>query len=201
MATALLTAPVAASAHPHAWIDVAVTLMFDQDGQVTGLRQTWLFDPGYSAFATNGFTDPASLAELSRGNLENLAEFNYFTDVQTIGGGVDFGAARALDTTVDGGRLQMVFEVPFAAPVAVDVEPLTYAIYDPTYYVEMLHTPTSPAVTYDGAPDGCGHQLAAASPDEETTLFASSLGINDSGGPGLGKLFAETVTVLCETGQ
>ena len=196
----MIAAPTGAAAHPHAWIDVAVTLMFDQAGQVTGLRQTWLFDPAYSAFATNGLTDPDSLAELSRGNLENLTEFNYFTDVEAAGNTISLGTARALDTTVADGRLRMVFEVPFAEPVAVATEPLIYAIYDPTYFVEMLHVPTAPAITYDGAPAGCGHQLAAAEPDLETTLFASSLGTDESGGTGLGKLFAETVTVLCETG-
>ena len=199
MAAAVLAA-APAQAHPHAWIDVAVTLLFDQDGNVSGLRQSWLFDPAYSVYATNGLTDPASLAELSRSNLKNLTEFNYFTEVENAGNQVSFGTARPVTTEVTDGRLVMVFEVPFTEPVAVDVEPLIYAIYDPTYFVEMLHTPTAPAITYDGAPSGCGHQLAAAEPDLETTLFASSLGVEESGGTGLGKLFAETVTVLCENG-
>ena len=57
MALALACAAIqtrVADAHPHAWIDVRVTVLFDGDGAITGLRQSWLFDEFYTAFATEG---------------------------------------------------------------------------------------------------------------------------------------------------
>lgn len=199
VAGALVMAPAVAQAHPHAWIDVTVTLVFDDGGRVSGLRQTWLFDHGYTAFATDGVTDPALLMELARGNLQNLTDFAYFTDVESAGASITFAAATALSSSVDAGRLQMTFEVPFVNPVAVDVAPLTYAVYDPSYYIEVLHADEPSAVRFEGAPAGCGHQLAGPAPDTDMSLFASALGPNQSGGNELGRAFAETVTVLCET--
>ncbi len=199
VAGAVLTAPAIAQAHPHAWIDVTVTLVFDGGGRVTALRQTWLFDAGYTAFATDGVTDPVLLMDLARGNLQNLTDFAYFTDVESDGVSIAFAAASALSSSVADGRLQMTFEVLFVNSVAVDVAPLTYAVYDPSYYVEVLHAEAPSAVRFEGAPAGCGHQLAGPAPDAETSLFASSLGPDQSGGNDLGRMFAETVTVLCET--
>src|SRR3546814_16782979 len=43
-----------ATAHPHAWIDVTVQVLFDGSGRVTGLREHWLFDESYTVFAMEG---------------------------------------------------------------------------------------------------------------------------------------------------
>ena len=47
----LAIAPHAARAHPHAWIDVKVKVLFDEKGRIYGLEETWVFDPLYTAFA------------------------------------------------------------------------------------------------------------------------------------------------------
>lgn len=83
-AAALFCAPDA-QAHPHAWIDMKVRLLFDKDGKLTKLTQEWLFDDFYSAYAVQGIPkdkagkyDPGKLDELSHQNLKNLAEYDYF---------------------------------------------------------------------------------------------------------------------------
>ncbi len=73
-------------AHPHAWIDVWVEVIFDSTGAITGLRETWLFDDFYSVYATEGMDlnkdgqpDKAPMEKLVRENIESLSEYDYFT--------------------------------------------------------------------------------------------------------------------------
>ena len=44
-----------AHAHPHAWIDVKLEILFDTAGNIMGLRETWLFDEFYTEFALQDF--------------------------------------------------------------------------------------------------------------------------------------------------
>ena len=78
---AFLLAAAPARAHPHAWIDLKTTVLFDDQGRVTGLRQRWVFDEVYSMFAIDGFDndgdgqpDDEMLWKLAVVNLESLAE-------------------------------------------------------------------------------------------------------------------------------
>lgn len=81
----------AAMAHPHVWVSTQSRVIFE-NGALTGLRFTWLFDEMYTANATEGLDtnndgnfDAAELAELTKVNIEGLKEFDYFTAV-TMGG-------------------------------------------------------------------------------------------------------------------
>lgn len=83
MATVTLTEP--ARAHPHVWVSVETTVIYDKQ-TVTALRQRWLFDELYSAMAAQGLDtngdgvlDRSELAELAKVNMEGLKEFDYFT--------------------------------------------------------------------------------------------------------------------------
>ena len=74
-----------ASAHPHVWVSVETTVIYDNQ-TITGLRQRWLFDEFYSSMAIQGLDangdgiyDRSELAELAKVNIEGLKEFDYFT--------------------------------------------------------------------------------------------------------------------------
>ena len=74
-----------AAAHPHVWITVETTLMYDQ-GAFSGLRHKWTFDQYYTAMAIEGLDknkdgkyDREELAELAKVNIDGLKEFAYFT--------------------------------------------------------------------------------------------------------------------------
>lgn len=82
---ALMVSAKHAEAHPHAWIDVAVRVVFDSSGNAIGLRQIWLFDELYTAFAMEGLAKKGSkpmqadIDALMHRNMKNLADFSYFT--------------------------------------------------------------------------------------------------------------------------
>ena len=199
----VLLGAVPALGHPHAWIDITSALRFDAEGRVTAIVEEWLFDPLYSAFVTDGIDQDADtlqkeLGALARTNLDNLREYDYFTDVRLGGKRVAVGEVERFETAMHDGRLWMRFTVPLAAPADVRSEWLGYAIYDPTYFVEMLHIKGFEiALT---PPDGlaCETELTPPSPSAETRRFAFALDRTEEAPDSLGVHFAEWVTVKCE---
>jgi len=194
-----------AAAHPHGWIDIEVEVLFDADGRATGLWQTWLFDEGYSAFVTEGtMTDPDGrplqelLDELLAENMTNLQAYDYFTQVKQDGNRIRFGPVTEMSTRMIGDRLETRFLLPFATPVSPRESELTYSVYDPTYFIEMLHAEIEDPVRLAGAPPACGHRLIAPRPTAEQVARAAMLDITQSSDDGLGILFAETVRITCD---
>ncbi|MEQ8348457.1 MAG: DUF1007 family protein [Sneathiellaceae bacterium] len=193
-----------AAAHPHGWIDVRVAVLFDPDGRVTALRQTWLFDEAYTAFVAEG-ADPDGdgrpnqdlLDELLTLNMQNLADYHYFTLVEQAGRSLPFGTPADLSTRIVDGRLETVFRLPLAVPAAPREAALAYKVYDPTYYLEVLHLEGGAAVHLEGAPADCHARLLPANPTAGEVAMAAALDVTDSGGEGLGALFAETVHLAC----
>jgi ABC-type uncharacterized transport system substrate-binding protein len=199
-----LAAPPA-GAHPHGWIDLRTALLFDPEGRLTALRLHWAFDEFYSAFATEGFDrdgkggpDHDRLMELAESNIASLKDYSYFTYVKVDGERAEYGEVRRYDSFMMNGRLMLVFTLPLARPVDLRATPVTYASYDPTYYIEVLHVETE-AVLFEGpgAPQDCRAEIEAPKPDADIVGFAAALDQTESGGDGLGKHFAETVRLLC----
>lgn len=183
-----------AQAHPHAWIDVSVEVLFDPAGKVTALREHWLFDEFYTADTVQK-GERQKMELLTTRILRNLKEYGYFTRVQAGGRAIALKEPTERAARLDGQRLLMTFQVPLAEPVAA---PLSYSVFDPTYYIEMLHAESPDAVRLVGAPAGCRSELLPAKPDGKAVALASALDRTQSGGDGLGALFAETVEVRCD---
>jgi ABC-type uncharacterized transport system substrate-binding protein len=201
---ALISAGTTVSAHPHAWIDVTVKVIFDKKAGVIGLRQTWLFDPAYTVFATEGLDsdgdgvpDKDKLKTLLHENMRNLHAHRYFTDVRVGSDRVTFSPATDMSSRMNGKRLEMTFTLPFQTPAAATTTPVVYAIYDPTYYIEMVHAEIAAPVDLVDAPDSCRYRLTPPNPNPEVVSLAASLDRTQSAGDGLGRLFAETVTIEC----
>lgn len=201
----LLAAPTPSKAHPHAWIDVSVTVLLDDEGRVRGLHQTWLFDDFYSAFVMEGAVtigggtvSQDALDALLKENMKNLAEYNYFTDIRSGETPLDTATPVNATTRLVENRLEMAFEIPLETPVTVDAIPMVYKIYDPTYYIEMLHIDREDRITFNKPDASCSAVLREPNPDPEKLLYASSLDQSETGYDGLGGYFAEFVTVTCD---
>jgi ABC-type uncharacterized transport system substrate-binding protein len=83
-AASALAAPPAA-AHPHVWVTVESTLIYEQ-GSLVGIRHKWTFDEFYTAMAIQGLDtnndgqySREELAELAQVNIDGLKDFSYFT--------------------------------------------------------------------------------------------------------------------------
>ena len=189
-------------AHPHGWIDIRTEVLVDTDGRVTGLRQAWLFDELYSAFildefAAEGLSREDGLARLLEEDITALAPFDYFTRVEVADEAVDLGAARAYANGVADGRIWLRFDLPLAEPVDPAAHGLRYAVFDPTYYIEIRHRGDAPVALGEPLAGRCEVTVVEPDPPAEIVSFAAMLDRNAEDDDGLGVHFAQWVELAC----
>lgn len=197
-----------AQAHPHVWIDMRSQPLFTEDGLVAGVEIEWTFDELYTAFALDGLptgkdgkVGQRALKKLADGNVSNLKDYSYFTFVEINGEAAPYADARATwtDTLPSefGPRLAMRFELALEAPVDPAAAQVTYAVYDPSYYIQILHWEGERALLGASAPEACTIQTVAPQPTQEMfnlAMIAEFLPPNEQS---IGRGFAEHVTLEC----
>lgn len=204
VAVALITLlTVKAQAHPHVWIDLSSSLRFNDEAKIDTLVVDWLFDDFYSAFVLEdinrgGENRDEALVALARENLNNLREYGYFVDVRIDGVRQEIEDVGSFETAVRGDRLWMRFELTLPDPVDPRAHDVAYSIYDPTYYIEILHLEGDVVTLYGERSSGCLALIEPANPTVETVALAASLDKTDKAPDTLGRLFAETVEVICQ---
>lgn len=191
-------------AHPHAWIDMRTAMVFDEQGRVTALRVDWLFDEIYSLYSTeeldddgDGRPDDERMHEFVAGAIDRLEEYGYFSVVKVDEQQAGYGSVTEFDGSLQGDRLLMRFTLPLAEAVDPRTASFSYAVYDPTFYIQILHQQVDPIALEGAAPAGCRSDLRPPEPNEEMVAFAASLDQTQSGGDGLGAYFAEWVSLSC----
>jgi ABC-type uncharacterized transport system substrate-binding protein len=198
---ALFGAPQA-HAHPHEWIDVTSTPVFDAQGQITAIREHWLFDIYYTALSLPDFDanhnkklDPEELLTLADDNLRNLKYYSYFTYLEADGKPVSFVKASDISSTLEDGRIGMKFTITPKTPLNPHTHKINYRIYDPSYYVSMQHVKKDPIQLEGGGT--CRYDLMRPEPNAVWINLAKSLDKNATAPEDLGKYFAERVTITC----
>ena len=206
---ALFFVPLKATAHPHVWIDMQTAVLFTETGKVSGLRVYWLFDHFYSAvlklrveeLKKAGKKDPYGL--FVHDMLGRLQPHGFFTEAAADGKRLDLKAGKnarmgeMTEKEVEG-RVWVEFDLTLRQPLDPRKQKFVYAVYDPTFYIEVLHREKKPAITLAGeGAKGCATKLIKPQPDEQKMAFAASLDKTESGGDGLGKFFAEKVALSC----
>ncbi len=189
-----------AAAHPHVWATVTSELVYAPDGSIAGIRQHWVFDDMFTAFAVQGLQGKEKgkftreeLAPLAKTNIESLKEFKYFTFATVDGKKAEFGEPLP-DYWLDykNAVLTLNFTLPFAKPMkAKDVR---IEIYDPTYFVALELDKKQP-VHLIGAPAAC--KLATELPHELSYQEGKRLSQNPEGYVNWGSHFANKIMVTC----
>lgn len=197
----------AALAHPHGWIDLSVEVITDADGNATALHQTWRMDPFYSLVVLEELSQgeeanvDEGLDQLGHEIRANLAVQHYFTEVRLNGERQALGEVTDYTVLTRNGRLHFMFRLPLAQPQPLEESELTYQVFDPTYYLEVVHEAEDnivrdDALTLRGERD-CALSVERADPDPELIMRAAMLDQDEQGEPGLGRHFAETGVVVC----
>jgi ABC-type uncharacterized transport system substrate-binding protein len=179
-----------AAAHPHVWITVETTLMYDK-GAFSGLRHKWTFDQYYTAMAIEGLDknkdgkyDREELAELAKVNIDGLKEFAYFTTASVAGREIKFEAPSDYWLEHRDGVLSLNFTLPFTEPVSTDAKGLTFAVQDPTFFIAFDLAKVDPAKLGPGTPAAC--KIKVGSPKEQAgalgDAFAKQFGALAVGG-------------------
>lgn len=199
-----LGAAAPSMAHPHAWIDMIIVLQTNANGKVDAIDQTWVIDPTYSRYLYDdameqfeGTTPDEKLANLGAEILENLAEYHWYTEVHADDQSITVqpeGESRLFQE-----NRQIHFQFRLLLDVAVDprTSRLRYAIYDPTYFIEVLHDPATPP-RFESDAGNCRLEIRRPRPDPVIVAKALALDFNQTGDADLGHHFAETVTAYCD---
>ena len=188
-----------AKAHPHVWITVETTLMYDKGG-FSGLRHKWTFDQYYTAMAIEGLDknkdgkyDREELAELAKVNIDGLKEFAYFTTASVAGREIKFGDPSDYWLEHRDGVLSLNFTLPFAEPVPTDGKGLAFAVQDPTFFIAFDLAKVDPARLGPGTPAAC--KIKVGTPKEQAgalgDAFAKQFGALAVGG-------SQVISVDCQ---
>ncbi len=200
----LLFASAPAAAHPHVFIGVRVEVQFDDTGAIRSMNQRWLFDELFSALIAedidadgNGQPDDGELGDYLVEVMRSLRDYGYYTELVSDGAEVPLVLTGDMFATLDGSNLQITFTVMPEQTVALSGGEVTYRVFDPTYYIDVLHADADEAIVLSGAPAECTHRVIAPNPDAAMVDLAASLDQTMSASDTLGAFFAGTVFIAC----
>jgi ABC-type uncharacterized transport system substrate-binding protein len=147
--------PFFSLAHPHVFIDNRVLVLFDSKG-LKGFKHEWIFDEMFSSTIIQEFdldTDrkfnKEEIKNIKKGAFSNLKEHNYFNDITINGKQVKIKEIKNFHAKIDKEVIIYEFFLPFEV-VATDYnKKVKIAIYDPTYFVQVLWASKDPYVFED----------------------------------------------------
>jgi ABC-type uncharacterized transport system substrate-binding protein len=186
----LLLAAGGAAAHPHVWVTMQATVLYDK-GAITGLQQAWTFDEMYTATAIEGLDkngdgkyDRNELQELAQVNIDGLKEFAYFTFAKL--GTTELKFKPPVDYWLDysaKGILTLHFTMPLEKPVPADATGFNFAIYDSSFFIAFDFAKKDPVKLSAHAPPGCKPTLHEPGEDSDTQKLNDAFsGAMSSGG-------------------
>ena len=208
----LLTAAIAgmalagtAQAHPHVWVTMKETVLYDQ-GTITGLQQAWTFDELYTQQAIEGLDkngdgkyDREELKELAQVNIDGLKEFSYFTFAKL--GATELKFKPPVDYWLDysdKGILTLHFTLPLEQPVSAEAPGFNFAVFDSSYFIAFEFAEADPVKIGANAPAGCKTTIHEPPEDDDTQklndAFAGAMSQEGSVNLGAG---GKTVAVEC----
>jgi ABC-type uncharacterized transport system substrate-binding protein len=208
LALALAASFGPAAAHPHVWVTVETTVVYD-GGKITGLQHKWTFDDSYTEMAIEGLDankdgqySREELAELAKVNIDGLKEFGYFTVAKL--GETRVKAKDPVDYHLEykDGFLSLFFMLPFEQPVLADAQNFNFTVFDESFFIAFDFGTDNPVKLSAGAPAGCSAQVGIPENELEklkalNESFGGQLTAGDANA-GMGGGYAKTVTLGCK---
>lgn len=185
-----LAATGAASAHPHVFVDASMEIRGDGNGHLASITNIWSMDELFSASVipdfdknANGKLDKNELAAVGEQVRHSIAEWSYYTSLSSAGTEIAMQPPSVLNTTFDAktGRLLFTFTMKPKDTVDLTKKPVTFLIYDKTYFV-AFDFPDEKRFKEKDLPKGCGKQFVVPTPDEAATHWMNAVanfGMND----------------------
>jgi ABC-type uncharacterized transport system substrate-binding protein len=200
---AALAAPPA-GAHPHVWIDGKAEFAFEPSGRLASVAIRWTFDEMYSVFAVQGLDknrdgkiDAAELAPMVDDMMANLKSFGYFTVLRADGEAVNFAPPVGAGAAFANGVLQVQFILPLMEPIDARRAEVTFAMYDPSYYV-AVEVAGDQAVRLSGAaPQGCAGRIVKSPTSIEVKPLSEALFQDAAAAGSIAAAFARWIYLSC----
>lgn len=207
----LVTSAQQAVAHPHVFIDTALSFVLTPDGRVEAVKVTWTYDDLYSLMIVEeGGFDPDGDGKLTVQELKQLQGFNsHWADdfpgnTYVLLNEAPVALSRPTDWTAlyDDGQLTSTHLRHLEPPVRPEALALVLKNYDPEHYYAYRVV----SAGFMGASKGCSSAIiaydetaadAALSAASDAYLAADAA---DAPYPQIGAYFSDRVEVLCDDG-
>lgn len=211
LAAACIAATLAsgATAHPHVFVDGGLGFVVDDQGRLTHLRVTWIFDAFYSLYALednqidmdgDGVLTPEEEERLAWAYSQWIDGYEGDSYLWVDGQKQILSRpVRATATLLDDGRVRMTFlrdiyDTPDATGAAIQAK-----AYDPEYYTAYFLT-EDVTLEGDGAAD-CSVRVDPVVIDDAKEAAREKLLEYDQYStpdmPNVGELFADTAVLEC----
>jgi len=138
---------------------------------------------------------------VSKENLKNIKDYDYLTVIESNGVKAGYSGTRDLAGSYVKDRLRMTFTLLLDKPLDPAAAPVEYMVFDPTYYIEMLHAERPDAIQLSGADPACRYKLTPPNPNPEAVALAAAQDRTQNPSNGIGQLFAERVTIRCSSAK
>ena len=176
-----------AFAHPHVFAEARVEIVGTPDSRLAAIRNIWRMDELFSSSVlvdfdknANGVLDEDELAEIGAVVKESIAEWDFYTFVETAGRSVEMSPPDVIHTLYENGQLLMFFEMRAGEAVDLVAGKLTVANFDDTFFVafdateedfQLIDMPKQCAKQYvvpdaDAAAQQWMESVASLGPDE-----------------------------------
>jgi ABC-type uncharacterized transport system substrate-binding protein len=179
LATAALTAPTPAGAHPHVFAETR-TEIIGSGGQLAALRHVWRFDEFFSATVllefdkdADGRLDDTETAAVAAVIKKSTAEFNYFQNVYDNGVDVKMDVPGDMTVGFEGPQMILIFESKPSRGVALKGD-LSFGIFDETFYTSLEFI-NDDDLKAEGFPDACVFSIVRPDADQALAENQSTL--------------------------
>lgn len=150
-----------AFAHPHVWVTAQANMRF-QNEALTRISMYWQFDAFFSQvlqgdFDTNkdGKFDGDETAAMKNQVFTSLRDYGYFTHLRVNKTEVTFDRVDNFSVSFDKGEMIYVFDLVLATPLDLMAKEVTFSVYDPSIYVDIILGGDKPLVMDGMDPTKC----------------------------------------------
>ena len=207
VAVALPVLVLPAQAHPHVFVDGGVDFVFNENGLLSALEVTWLYDEFESLYILSSnelsLTAAGGLAEADRQHLIRQRsnwpdDFEGSAHLSVDGAPAVLHRPSGFDVAVVDGRLRVTFTRQLDVPIDLNQSSAEVAFYEATYFYAFAVT-NSPQVL--GAPRTCAADVIPFEAGaQDTALQAALAKLSREETPDIarvGSFFADRISIRC----
>ena len=184
------------------WVDLESRVVLDDGYGKVAIQQVWLFDDFFStAVIEDANLDPGGTNAGIQREIDRIAEalkpYDYFTVIKFGGKNLTSKLVGNVTWKVILNRIEMRFALAVDEPVGIESQSWSYAIFDPTYYIEMLHAEGASVPIESDAAGKCNSWIEQPNPSADAVALSQSPALDKNADETIGRFFAETVHVSC----
>ncbi len=146
----LLFMPITSVAHPHVFIDNRVSVLFNDKG-LAGFKLEWTFDEMFSSTIIQDFDlnldgkfNEKEIKKMESVTFSNLKKYDWFTYITINGKQFKIKDINGFYAGIDSGVVFYEFFLPCEVTAAERNREVKIAIFDPTYFVQILWASENP---------------------------------------------------------